>query len=31
LVGVVIGKKEQYVGSLLLDAFKAWLGHCRQN
>ena len=31
LIGVIIGKEEQYVGSLLLDAFKPWLGHYRQN
>ena len=31
LVGMIIGEDEQYVGSLLLDAFKTWLAQCRQN
>lgn len=29
LIGVIIGKEEQYVGPLLLLTFKAKLGHSR--
>ena len=31
LIGVIIGKEKQYVGSFLLLAFKTLLAQCRQN